>query len=390
MISLYGSIAQSESESISENVKWGKRQSIKEGKVPFACANFLGYRRTTDGQIEIVPDEAEIVRLIYKMFLDGKTPGDIAEYLTHNNIPTKTGAKRWYPRVIRSILENVKYKGDILTNKTYRTSVTSKKIRKNTGEVEQFYISNHHPAIIDNATFARVQQEMERRNSKERVYDRGRKTEVGQYNSKFVFNEILVCGECGMPYRRCIWTSNGTRRVVWRCVKRIEHGKKYCHNSPTVYEDSLKSAVMKAISSVAEKDSDLHERLKAQITNGLEDTDRAAKIKDLQDRLNNLTHHFDIMLNNISCDNFDEEEFAKLSQEKYEVEEELSRLKRNELSDLQKVKLEEMFKIIDICNQPLLEFDDAIVRKSISKIVVMDKETVSIAFNDGVEIKQSL
>ena len=100
------------------------------------------------------------------------------------------------------MLKNVKYKGDVLTNKTYRTSVTSKRIRKNNGEVEQFYISNHHPAIIDDTTFQRVQTEIERRSSLEKTYERGRKTEKGKYSSQSVFNDILVCGECGMPYRR--------------------------------------------------------------------------------------------------------------------------------------------------------------------------------------------
>lgn len=390
MISLYGSIAQSESESISENVKWGKRQSIKEGKVPFACANFLGYRRTTDGQIEIVPDEAEIVRLIYKMFLDGKTPGDIAAYLNEQGLRTKGKGKKWYRQSILNILNNVKYKGDVLTNKTYRTSVTSKKIRKNTGEVEQFYISNHHPAIIDNATFARVQNELERRSSYDKTYERDRKTESGKYRSKYVFNDILVCGECGMPYRRCVWTSNGNRRVVWRCVKRMSYGRKFCHNSPSIYEDALKSSVMKAISEKASEDIELPERLKEQIKNGFEDSDRPAKIKALQDKLNNLTHHFDIMLNSVSFDDFDEDEFAKLTKEKYEVEEELSSLRSKELSDLQKTRLEELYELIDICNKPLLEFNDEIVRKSVERVIVQNKSKITIELTDGTTIDQNI
>ena len=224
MISLYGSLAQSESESISENVKWGKRQSIKEGKVTFPCSKFLGYTKDADGNILIVPEEAEIIRMIFKMYLDGKTTGDISKKKNKNKVPLKGGGKQWHTYSVQRILENVKYKGDVLTNKTYRTSVTSKKIRKNNGEVEQFYISNHHPAIIDDTTFRMVQQEIERRAALEKTYERNRKTEKGKYSSKFAFNDLLVCGECGMPYRRCIWTSNGKRRTVWRCIKRLEYG----------------------------------------------------------------------------------------------------------------------------------------------------------------------
>ena len=155
--------------------------------------------------------------------------------------------------------------------------MTSKKIRKNNGEVEQFYVSNHHPAIIDDTTFLMVQKEIERRSSMQKAYERNRKTEKGKYSSKFVFNDILVCGECGMPYRRCIWTSNGNLRTVWRCVKRLEHGRKYCHNSPTIYEDALKTTVMKAIKNCSENDSDLKERIKTQIKNGFVDADKPRK-----------------------------------------------------------------------------------------------------------------
>ena len=389
MISLYGYLAQSESESISENVKWGKRQSVKEGKVPFPCSRFMGYTKDVNGNIIIVPEEAEIVRTIYKMFLDGKTPGNICDYLNSNNVPLKGGGKQWYPGTIQSMLENVKYKGDVLTNKTYRTSVTSKKIRKNNGEVEQFYISNHHPAIIDDTTFLRVQKEIERRSSMEKAYDRNRKTEKGKYSSKFVFNDILVCGECGMPYRRCVWTSNGNRRIVWRCVKRLEHGRKYCHNSPTIYEDALKNAVMQSIKTCSDGDVDLKERLKTQIKTGFEDADRPRKIKALQDRLDSLTHHFDMMLNSITVDTmFDEDEFAKLSKEKYEVEEELSKIRSNELSDLQKAKIEELYSLIDLFGDYPPEFDDDVVRKCIDKIVVIDKNTIEITYVDGFTVSQ--
>jgi len=391
MISLYGSLAQSESENISENVKWGKRQSIKEGRVPFSCKKFLGYAKDEDGNIVIVPEEAEIVRMIFRMFLEGKNAADISHLLNYNNIPLKSGGKKWYPRTIREMLKNVKYKGDVLTNKTYRTSVTSKRIRKNNGEVEQFYISNHHPAIIDDTTFQRVQTEIERRSSLEKTYERGRKTEKGKYSSQSVFNDILVCGECGMPYRRVVWTSNGVRRIVWRCVKRLEYGKKYCHHSPTLYEESLKLAVMKAIKNGSDGDIDLKERLKAQIRTGFEDAERPKKIKELQDRLASITHHFDLMLNSISIDSsFDEEEFSKLSKEKYEIEDELSKLRNNELSDLQKAKIEDLYSLIDLMGNYPPEFDDVVVRKSINRIVALDKDQVEITFVDGLTVLQQL
>ena len=390
MISLYGSLAQSESESISENVKWGKRQSAKEGKVPFPCSTFLGYRKTEDGQIEIVPEEAEIVRRVYKLYLDGKSLREIADILNNEGVPRKSGAKSWYPQMLRGMLENVKYKGDVLTNKTYRTSVTSKKIRKNEGEMERFYISKHHPAIIDDVTFARVQAELEKRRNVEKSYQKGRKTEKGLYRGKFVFNSILVCGECGMPYRRCVWTSNGEKRVVWRCVKRLEYGKKYCHNSPTIYEEALKLAVMRAISEEGSHDSDVKKTLKESIKIGLEDADLAATIRNLQFQLEGLTQQFDIMLDSLGDTSFDENAFQSISEKKYEIETELSKLKQKEISEHQQRKLQAMSELIDFCNKAPLAYDDSIVRRTIKKIRVVDKETVEITFIDGYTTKQRI
>lgn len=383
MISLYGSLAQSESESISENVKWGKRQSAKEGKVPFQCSNFLGYQKTKDGVIEIVPEEAEIVRRIFKLYLEGKTSSDIAAILNKEGVPRKSGGKCWYAKAVRNMLENVKYKGDVLTNKTYRTSVTSKKIRKNDGEVECFYISKHHPAIIDDVTFARVQAELERRSNIEKSYEKHRKTDKGQYCSKHVFNQLLVCGECGMPYRRCVWTSNGIRRVVWRCVKRLEYGRKYCHNSPTVYEEALKLAVMKAICEEGSMDPEVRSNLKESIKTGFENLDCANRIKELQNQLEGISQQFSIMLDSLGDDDFNEEAFQTISEEKYEIETELDKLKERELAENQQLRIQFMNELIDFCNKAPLVFDDVIVRKTLKRIRVKDKETLEILFNDG-------
>ena len=381
MISLYGSLAQSESESISENVKWGKRQSAKEGKVPFDCSRFLGYRKDKEGNIEIVPEEAEIIKLVFKLFIEGKTYGNIANYLNDQGITTKTG-KKWYPKSIENILGNVKYKGDVLTNKTFRNSVTSKKIRQNTGEVEQFYISKHHPAIIDDITFARAHAEIERRYSLEKAFQKNTKTEKGRYNGKFVFNDILVCGDCGMPYRRCTWTSHGTHRVVWRCVKRVEYGKKYCHHSPTIYEDVLQSAVMRSIVVGSDDDAGLFDRIKDQIQNGSEECGNPVELQKLQNRLDRLTRQFDVMLNSVSNDDFDEVEFEKLSREKYEVTAEIDKIRSRELLKKSRVDLSEVYDALRVCGKCNLEFDKDIVRKSVKRIVVKGKHELEITFID--------
>ena len=238
-ITIYGSIAQTESENISANVKWGKAQSAKEGNVPFNYKTFLGYRRGADGKPEIDPEQAEIIKFIYSSYLDGDSLRTIAEKHNNDGILTPANKRKWSSPTVKSILQNEKYKGDAILNKTYVVDCISKKVRKNNGERVKYYVENNHPAIIDSATFARVQQEMARRTSKKRVKMIGTKTNQGRYSSLYALTELLVCGECGTPYRRCTWTASGKKKIVWRCINRLDYGKKYCHHSPSLEEKKL-------------------------------------------------------------------------------------------------------------------------------------------------------
>jgi len=160
-ITIYGSIAQSESENTSANVRWGKEQAAKEGKVSFVYSNFLGYKKGDDGQPEIVQEEAEIVRIIYDKFLKGESLKVIADSLTSQNIPTPRKKVVWTSSTVRSILSNEKYMGDALINKTYTVDFLSKKVKANNGERPKYYVENNHPAIIDRNTFNISTQDLE-------------------------------------------------------------------------------------------------------------------------------------------------------------------------------------------------------------------------------------
>ena len=247
LITLFSGFAQAESESLSKNVTWGKQKSMEAGNVTFQYKKLLGYRKGPDGQPEVVPEEAETVRRIYHRYLEGASLGDIKKELEADGIPTAEAVKAWSYQVIRNILTNEKYIGDALLQKTYITDCISKKVVKNQGERPMYYIENHHEAIIPKVIFQRVQEEMTRRASKRKVMQKSGKTEQGKYSAKYALSEILVCGECRTPYKRCTWARNGKKRIVWRCVSRLEYGKKYCHNSPTMDEDKLHSAILAAL-----------------------------------------------------------------------------------------------------------------------------------------------
>ena len=188
MIALYGSFAQAESESISQNVSWGKQKAFAEGKVSFQYKHLLGYRRGADGKPEIVPEEAETVRMIYELFLDGYSLTDIAKRLTLLERKTAHGKTEWHREIISSILRNEKYVGDALLQKTFRVDCISKKVRKNNGERPMYLVTNHHEPIIDRDTYNRVQQALARRTSKRKISDKTI-TEQGKYTSKWCYTK---------------------------------------------------------------------------------------------------------------------------------------------------------------------------------------------------------
>lgn len=264
MIALYGSFAQAESESISKNVSWGKEKAYREGKVAFQYSKLLGYRKGEDGKPEIVPEEAETVKMIYAMFLDGYSMKSIKNILESRDLLTPTGKKIWSESLVRSILQNEKYVGDALLQKTYTLDCISHKVVKNHGERPMYLVSDHHDAIIDRDTYNRVQQELARRSSKRKVSDKTI-TEQGKYSGKYALTELLICGKCGTPYRRTTWVARGKKYIVWRCISRLEHGKKYCPDSPTIKEEQLHKAIIRAINNYYSCRDDIAKILKANI-----------------------------------------------------------------------------------------------------------------------------
>lgn len=393
-ITIYGSIAQSESENISANVKWGKAQSAKQGNVSFQCKHFLGYTKNADGEIEIVPEEAEIIREIYEQYLSGESLYGIKCYLEAKEIPTPAGCSVWRQETIRSILSNEKYKGDAIINKTYVSDCISKRIKANNGERNKYYIENNHPAIIDAGTFARVQEEIARRSGKPKVKQKGTKTELSRYSSKYALSELLICGECRTPYRRCTWTAKGKRKVVWRCINRLDYGKKYCHHSPSIEESLLQDAVMRAIMQTAKQNIEVLKTLKIHIGMGLTDEVTEDKTLDIQIRIAEIDAEFQKMLKAVSADNadgIDEERITELMNEKQRLTVQLEQYAAmRQKRESAKSRLDEIFTILDGLQNHPMEYDDTLVRQIIECVVVESKEKIKVVFIGGTEIEMTL
>lgn len=241
MITIMSSIAQEESRSISENITWGMRKNMARGKVTMAYGKFLGYRRGADGKPEIVEEEAEVVRRIYQLYLDGHTVREITRILTGDGIPTPSGKNcNWSVSTIMSILRNEKYKGDALLQKVYTADFLNKKMKKNNGVLPQYYVENSHPAIIDEETFDLVQAELAKRGGS----SRGRK-------SGSVFDRKVICGDCGHFYGQKLWYSDASGRVyVWRCTHKYD-ATPNC-GTPIVREEELQAVFIAAFNHALE------------------------------------------------------------------------------------------------------------------------------------------
>ena len=384
LLTLFGALSQAESESISMNVKLGIRQSLKNGNVRFSYKTFLGYRKGADGQPEIVPEQADIVKRIYNDFLAGATYLEIAKRLTEEHVPTMGGGNRWFSERIKSILKNEKYKGDALLQKTYITDPISKRVKKNNGELPMYYVENSHPAIIERRIFDRVQEEIARRAGKKKVKQTGTKTELGRYSGKYALTELLYCGECGTPYRRCTWSRNGKKKIVWRCVSRLDYGKKYCKNSPSVEESRLHNAIAAAIT----KKANSEEINIGGIMNHIEsfgsrrDTDgiiqRQRRIAEIEKVIDDLAR-----LNSDEAQSGElDYKFSELYAELYSVKDELEEMQSG-ASDLDGDMLNEMREVVTGLKNHPVEYDDKVVRQLIDCIKVMSADMIKICFKDG-------
>ena len=390
MIALYGSFAQAESESISKNVSFGVQMGFKEGKVRYNFKHLLGYKRGEDNMPVIVPEEAETIRKIFDMFLDGVSMKDIAKTLERQGCKTKLGKTEWTTGNIRNILTNEKYVGDVLMQKTYTVDCITHKVAKNNGERAMYLATDCHPAIIDRNTYNLVQQELARRNAKRKVSTKS-VTEQGKYSSKYALTELMICGECGTPYRRCTWNVHGKKQIVWRCISRLDHGSKYCKSSPTIHEEPLHRAIIQAVNAFYDCGDDVAKILKANVESVLAGMEQN-EINKIENRLKEIDKARNDMISLITSGTCDEDtldaEFARLYEEETQLSGKLLSLKAQcKVSDDTKDKIDSTLAEIENSRFQLEAFDDVLIRKLIECVKVISKTEIIIIFKGGYEVK---
>ena len=391
LITLHGAFAQQEVESISANVTWGIQQAMREGKVRFPYNNLYAFRRSTDGKPEIITEQAEVVREIYARYLAGASLRMIRDWLEKSQIPNRRGTVNWTHAAIKGILTNEKYCGDVLMQKTYTTDCNTHKVRKNNGERPKYLVQNNHPAIVDRETYDAVQTEMARRaalRSPSKMAVTGRSC----YTSKYALSDRVYCGECGTRYKRITWTVNGGKRIVWRCVSRLDYGKKYCRNSPTVYEESLQKAILAAINSAMSEKNVLIN----QITGAIELELRPPLGDDIcfssiNRRLKELEHDFQILLVQAAGDLSNEsisDRFKAIAEETAFLKEKLKTVEAHQSGSEAVRRIKQAAEIMENSSAELTEWNESLIRQLVDWVKILSREEILVCLHGGTEIHQ--
>lgn len=396
LITILSSQAQEESRNISENCHWGIVRKFENGKVIVNHSKFLGYTKDKEGNLVIVPEEAELVRRIFRLFLEGNSSYGIKRMLEADGILTVTGNTEWHATVIDKMLSNEKYMGDALMQKTYTVDFLTKKKVLNKGIVPKYYIEDNHEAIIPKELFNRVQEEKARRTAIYRPAARKKDAPVkGKYSAKYILSDIMVCAECGQPYRRQVWTKYGIKKAVWRCDNRLKHGSKRCKYSPTLKEDSIHEAIMSAINSVVEDQGEFVQAFRENVIRIIgnysaqaEPTQYDEKIEQLQQEMMRLIE--DSAKTECADDAFDKEYRIIADKIKELKKLKTKELKERHLAEIYEQRLQDIDGYMKKVNYLKREFDDDLVRRLLQSIRVISESKIEIQFKSGIVIRQDV
>ena len=383
LITIMSSLAQEESRSISENVTWGVHKRFADGKVSMPYRRFLGYAKGEDGTPVVVESEAKTVRLIYKLFLDGKTPSAIAKHLTEQGIPTPGNKEIWTPSTVKSILTNEKYKGDALLQKSYTVDFLSKKKKKNNGEMTSYYVGNSHPAIVSAEIFDTVQLEMKRR------------SELGLHkNSADCFSGRVICGDCGGQYGSKIWHSTDKyRRVIWQCNRKFKNAEK-C-TTPHLDEHVLRQAFIEVFNGMLKSKDEIisaYEEIAEMLTDTSKlENKRSALIKESKSASEQL---MSLISKNAHTAMSREEYNAEETKYFKEYDSIKSKLEKAEAAiAAQQSKRRQILTFISHLkgqNAILTGFDEALFASTVDTVTVFTDRRLLFRFKDGTEIQYTI
>ena len=374
LLTIMASLAQQESQSLSQNVKMGIQYRYQQGEVQINHNRFLGYTKDENKHLVIEPEGAEIVKRIYREYLEGASLLQIARGLESDHILTAADKAKWRPETLKKILQNEKYIGDALLQKTYTVDFLSKKRVKNNGIVPQYYVENSHEPIIPRDLYMQVQEEMARRTN----IRSGKNDKKRVYSSKYALSSIVYCGQCGDIYRRVHWNNRGYKSIVWRCVSRLESTGLSC-NARTVGEDILYEKTVEAINILLGQKNDFLPQLKKNIETVVFETSNEA-VEKIDKKMLELQKE---LLQKANA----KEDYNDVAGKIYRLREERHRALTEQAERKgSKQKLEEMEKFLSEQDSLLEKYDERLVRMLIDKVTVFD-DKLTVEFKSGAEIE---
>lgn len=392
-LTIYGAFAQAESENISANVRWGQRQAMRQGRVRVRWGQLYGFEKGEDGEGRVIPEQAKVVQRIYREFLAGASIRMIVNSLEADQIPNKAGEVVWHKATIRSILTNEKYCGDVLAQKTFVGDCIEGKTYRNQGQLPQYYIPDHHEAIVSRDTFNRAQAEMARRNAQVSPSDKIKTP--GHYTSQYALSERLFCGECGSRYRRCTWVKKGNKRVVWRCYSRMDYGRKYCHHSPSVDEQPLQAAILKAINKAMSRKDVLIRDISGAMELELAPTPgETMSLADIERRLEEIEPEtMQIIIRTASTGRTDEdtELLRALVNEAAVLKEKRAYLQEQQKNNAQaRQRIREAADVLKETPAEITEWDESLIRQLVEMVKVLSADRILVRLRGGVQIEQDM
>ena len=373
LLTIMASLAQQESQSLSQNVKMGLQYRYQQGEIQVNCKWFLGYTKDENKRLVIAPEEAEIVKRIYREYLDGASMLKIARGLETDGIRNGAGKERWHTSNINQILRNEKYIGDALLQKTYTVDFLTKKRVKNNGIVPQYYVENSHEAIVPREIFMRAQEELVRR----RCVHLSKNGKKRSFSSTHCFSNMIICGNCGEVFRRVHWNNRGKKSIVWRCVSRLENTGLFC-DARTLPESSIEQILLTAINSTLSGKATFLTTLQNNIATVLsKDNDKT--LADIDKRLDELQTEL-LKLASAKAD------YENVANEIYRLREQKQKVQvENAGWDELRKRIADMSTFLQEQPTAITDYDEQLARRLIEKVTVYE-DRFTVEFKSAVTV----
>lgn len=385
LLTILSSIAQGESESISTNNKWAIVRRFQNGTYTISSPAY-GYVNDENGELVIQPEEAAVIRRIFEEYLGGKGSYVIARELQQEGIPTIRNSKGWQDSVVKGILQNPVYEGDLLQQKTYTTEGVPFMKKHNRGELPQYLITDNHASIISREEAEAVRQLYEYRRQKQCVDD------LTVYQSRYAFSSRIICGECGSTFRRQkIYIGKPYEKIQWSCHRHIEDISK-CRQK-AVREDCIKQAFITLWNRLAGNYEEILLPLLAVLKAAPGDPGQEREIEELEEKIQELKKQSHMLRKVLTGGDIGSAVFIE---RRNQIDSELdTAYHRQQLLKEQKVFEQEIaqteYLLAVFKSRPVFieEFDEELFLMAITQVTVYPAQRLGFRLKNGLELEET-